>query len=131
MPGRQIVLVARTLDRAGVQVGRADRSYQRMLSDEKGAEAPFFAATRLASDNRIAPKETRTETFDLEAPLSGELRVEVFWRALSPALAVSLGVGQPQQVPMLAARIPFGAGRAGKKRALPSKPVIVGPGTAL
>src|SRR5262249_4196738 len=91
LPGRAVVRRVRTLDGHGTEVARAERTYQRLLSDGGDGEVPFFAATRVGSDNRLQPKQAHVESFDLAAPGAGELRVELFWRALSPGLASQLG----------------------------------------
>lgn len=86
-PGKRLLLRVRTLDQAGQELNRSERTYARILVDDRGSEVPFFSATRLALDNRLAPDEARTESFDLVGPAAGKLHIELVWRGVSDMAA--------------------------------------------
>lgn len=74
IPSRKLVLAVtlrNSYDSSEVSVVR--RVYRKVLTDKYGAiieNVPdmFLTATKIYSDNRIAPKETRVENFDFEVP---------------------------------------------------------------
>jgi hypothetical protein len=78
LPAKQVRLVL-TVTREGKPVHTEERVYARTLVDESG-RAPategdlFLNSRKVKSDTRIAPRETRTETFRFAAP-PGELSV--------------------------------------------------------
>ncbi len=115
MPGRQVILRVRATDKRGREFARDERRYGRTLVDERGAEAPFFAAVRVASDSRIAPRDVRHESFDLDGGKATEVRAEVLWSAASPALAATLGVAPPAAEVMAEKRVPVRAERKRKR----------------
>jgi len=109
LPERRLVLRVRTVDPAGAEFARAERVYGRMLADEAGQSAPSFAATKLAGDNRLAPRETRLESFELDGPPAGEVRASVAYQPLAPDIARKLGMAVPREEALLEARVPFDA----------------------
>jgi hypothetical protein len=108
LPGRQIVLALRVIDKEGRSVEKASRAYGRVLVSEGGTEVPFYAAQREASDTRISPGETRRETFVFDGKDEGEIVIELLWRRISPALAEALKLPVEEQK-LAEARVPFGA----------------------
>jgi hypothetical protein len=68
----------------------------RMLVDESGAEAPFWRATKVASDTRIAPRASWRGTFTFRARDSA--LVEVLHHTLSENVALELGVEVEEQL---------------------------------
>jgi nitrate/TMAO reductase-like tetraheme cytochrome c subunit len=92
LPERRLVLRATALDASGHEVDRAERSYGRLLVDASGDPAPFYAASRVASDTRIMSDQTRDEYLELSLPSVGELRVEVVWQAIAPEIASKLSL---------------------------------------
>jgi hypothetical protein len=95
-PGRQLVLEVSVLDAGGGVIERAGRTYTRVLVDAGGKEVPFYAAHAEASDSRIAPGETRRETFSFRR--AGALRVRLLWRRTSPGIAAAVGVAVEERV---------------------------------
>lgn len=81
------------------------RALGRHLVDRSGAEAPFWRATRVASDTRIAPRGSWRETFTFRA--RGDALVEVVHRALSDGVARELGI-QVAEEPLVSARVKVG-----------------------
>ena len=126
MPGRQVVVRVRALDEKGNEQAREERALGRVLVDERGVEAPFFAARAEAADERIAPGQSRTLSFTLDAPRAGELAVEVAWRSASPPLVKALGVPAEER-PMAKLVLPFGAAQKGKARASLPKTMVYKP----
>jgi hypothetical protein len=125
LPGRQIVLSVRVIDKAGSAIEQASRVFTRVLVDESGAEVPFYAARREGSDSRLEPGEARRESFSFDVKVEGEIVIELLWRRISPAIADVLKLPIEEQK-LAEARVPFGALR-GTARALLPKTVAVKP----
>lgn len=72
-PMRRIILEVTLLSREGKEIAKKSVTYQKVLVDASGkiltepAEM-FLTSARLASDNRIAPKEQREERFEFDLP---------------------------------------------------------------
>ncbi|HEX8795960.1 MAG TPA: multiheme c-type cytochrome [Polyangiaceae bacterium] len=92
LPERRLVLRATTFDAGGHEVDKAERAYGRFLVDAAGEPAPFYAATRVASDTRILADETREESLELSLPAAGEVRLELVWQAMAPAIAAKFSL---------------------------------------
>jgi hypothetical protein len=121
LPDRRMVLRVLTVDGKGHELTRAERVYGRVLVDANGQVVPSFAAKRLAADTRLLPRETRNESFELEAPPAGEVRAELAYQALAPEIARHIGVAPPAEELLLEARVPFGApGHHGRRGGLPA-----------
>lgn len=72
------------------------RALGRHLVDASGADAPFWRATRVASDTRIPPRGSRREVFTFRA--RDTALVEVLHRALSENVARELGIAAEEQL---------------------------------
>ncbi len=73
IPSRKIILEVNLLNEKNEVVSSQSRAYRKVLVDEAGKELEnikdiFFYAARVLSDNRIAPKEARKETFEFKKP---------------------------------------------------------------
>ncbi|RMF94103.1 MAG: hypothetical protein D6734_08540 [Candidatus Schekmanbacteria bacterium] len=73
IPTRKIILEVNLLNEKDDVIASQSRIYQKVLADETGKildniKDIFFYATRVVSDNRIAPKEARKETFEFKKP---------------------------------------------------------------
>jgi hypothetical protein len=73
VPVRKLVLNVVMKTNYDYEIGSARKVYRKVLTDEYGTileTVPdmFLNATRIFSDNRIEPKETRVETFVFEIP---------------------------------------------------------------
>jgi hypothetical protein len=100
LPERRIAVHAAVVSLSG-DGGEAwwdERELGRVLLDNAGKEVPFWAATRVGSDTRIAPAGQTTLTFNVPPDLKGNLRVRVVYRGLSKAVAQQLGVNAEEQV---------------------------------
>jgi hypothetical protein len=118
LPERRIAVRARVRDRAGVELGSQLRELGRTLVDASGAEVPFWLATRVSADTRIAPRASWKDQLAFAAPGAGTVEVEVVYRGLSMAVAQQLGVEVEEQV-LATAKVPFGAPTAGGRAKLP------------
>lgn len=122
LPERRVILRVRSLDAAGAELESKEVRYGRVLVDKNGALAPFFAAVKVASDTRIAPREQREESLILRAPQQkGRVSVEVRWLAFDPELAEELSLPRTREVVMLRGDIPFGAKLSGLPRTIQVK----------
>lgn len=80
-PMRKLILEVRFEPFGEGQASRVERTYARTIRDQKGATVPredlaFMKAAKVVEDTRIAPKETRTETFAFDLPSGRRARVE-------------------------------------------------------
>jgi nitrate/TMAO reductase-like tetraheme cytochrome c subunit len=95
-PMRQIVLEVRAAP-YGTDSIRQERKLTRALKDAAGAtiqqeHVAFLKAASVASDTRLAPEETRTETFTFEIPKGTKTRIETsLYYVHSPAAGSDLG----------------------------------------
>lgn len=79
-PTRRVVLEVSVLSPSGKTVQSQSRVYQKVLEDENGQPVTtmadsFVKAVRVASDNRLAPKQVRREAFTFRVPSSGEVAI--------------------------------------------------------
>jgi hypothetical protein len=72
------------------------RTLGRVLVDASGADAPFWRASKVASDTRIAPRESWRATFTFHA--RDTALVEVLYRSLSDNVARELGLEVEEQL---------------------------------
>ncbi|HUS30344.1 MAG TPA: multiheme c-type cytochrome [Kofleriaceae bacterium] len=100
LPERRIVVRARLLDASGAEAWHDQRELGRMLVDANGKEAPFWAATRVGSDTRIAPAGQSTLTFAVPER-KGRVEIVVLYRGLSEAIAKQLGVSEVEEQKLL------------------------------
>ena len=84
LPERRIVV------RVAVGGELSSRELGRVLVDAAGAEAPFWRATRVASDTRIAPRAAWRGRFEFH--VRGTVAVDVVERSLTDGVARELGV---------------------------------------
>jgi len=90
-PMRQLILEVRATA-AGVTTGSARRTYTRALADADGTviekeHVAFMRAAKVVSDTRLAPDETRSETFSLALPSGTSGRVDAAFYYFHPATA--------------------------------------------
>lgn len=65
---RRLIVRAEWLSADGGKLASEDRVYGIMLSDDAGQPAPFFRATRVKQDRRMAPGKPYVETFRIPPP---------------------------------------------------------------
>jgi hypothetical protein len=119
LPERRVVLRLVVRDARGGEVARHERAFGRRLVDAAGAPAPFFAAARVAADDRIPPRAERVEAALLDAPVAGgELVAALVWQDVAPAQAAALGL-ETREVTLVERRVPFGPARRRGRALLP------------
>jgi len=80
-PMRKLILEVRVDPFGEGPAFHAERIYARSITDQKGValqreHLSFLKGARVAEDTRLAPKETRTETFSFDLPAGRRARVE-------------------------------------------------------
>ncbi|HEX8763819.1 MAG TPA: multiheme c-type cytochrome [Candidatus Acidoferrum sp.] len=80
-PMRKLILEVRFEPFGEGPSSRVERIYARTIQDQKGQTLPredlaFLKAAKVVEDTRIAPKETRTETFTFDLAAGRRARVE-------------------------------------------------------
>jgi len=80
-PMRKLILEVRLDPFGDGQHQRVERIYARMIQDQRGTVLPredlaFLKGAKVVADTRIAPKETRIETFTFDLPADRRARVE-------------------------------------------------------
>jgi hypothetical protein len=108
LPERRVVVRVTLKDAKGAAVASEQRMLGRKLVDASGAEVPFWKATRVDSDTRIAVGGTWTDTIALPAATAGSVDVDVVYRELSDEAAKQLGVTDVDELPMLHATVKIG-----------------------
>jgi hypothetical protein len=90
-PMRQLILEVRVTS-AGVLTGTETRAYTRVLADALGKPIPreyvaFMNAAKVISDTRLAPDETRDETFAFKVPSGQSAKIQATFYYFHPATA--------------------------------------------
>ena len=90
-PMRQMILEVRATS-AGVTTGTEKRIYTRVLADAEGKTiekeyVAFLKAAKVVSDTRLAPDETRSETFSFKVPSGQSARIDAIFFYFHPATA--------------------------------------------
>jgi hypothetical protein len=111
-PSRQLVLSVELRGTDGALAQREERTFGRRLVNAAGQEVPWFEAVRVAQDSRVHADEQRSEVFAVDAPCSGEVRLTLAERPLSPELAKRLGLAEPSRVELTRLRLEFKLPRA-------------------
>jgi len=119
LPEHRIVVRATTVGADGVRLATAEQAFGRRLVDGAGKPAPFFAAVRVAADERIPPKESRKAQLELAAPESGELRLEVVWIPVAEEIRTQLVLPAGGEVPLLHATVALKPPQGGRRPNLP------------
>jgi hypothetical protein len=92
LPERRIVVTARLVDAKGSVVASDVRTLGRKLVDASGVEVPFWKATKVASDTRIAVGGQWTETIQLPVAATGAVEVIAMYRGMSDDIARQLSL---------------------------------------
>jgi len=119
LPERRIVVRATALAAGGARHAVAEQSFGRILVDAAGKLVPFYAAVRVAADERIPPKESRKVQLELSAPDSGELRLEVVWVPIAEEIRTQLAIPAGGEVPLLHATVAIKPPQGGRRPNLP------------
>jgi hypothetical protein len=108
LPERRLIVRARLRDASGAEVATETRALGRVLVDASGAEVPFWRATKVGSDTRIAPGGQWQDTLALPAAAAGTVEVEVVYRGVSDAVAKQLALTDIEEHAMTSAKVPLG-----------------------
>lgn len=103
-PDRRIVVRAT----AGDGGPSAEHAFGRFLVDASGQPAPWYRATRLASDQRIPPKGSATAHLELDAGSAHDLELVIEWQAMDREIASQAHLTDVPVIPLLHARVPLG-----------------------
>ncbi len=95
----------RVVDAKGTELASQTKELGRILVDGAGAEVPFWRATKVGADTRIAAGASWTDAFVFGIPGPGTVEVDVVYRGLSDAVANLLAVDPVEEHPMVAARV--------------------------
>jgi hypothetical protein len=118
-PERRIIVRATAVAAGGAKHAAAEQAFGRFLVDAAGKPAPFYAATRVRSDDRIPPNQARGVKLELAAPESGELQIEVLWSPFDAEIGSLLAIPATAEVPLLRASVALRPPRDGKRPDLP------------
>jgi hypothetical protein len=105
LPGRRVRVEVRTLAEDGAQLDRWTHEYGMFVVDDAGNVAPFYRATRVERDDRIAPGTERTHDFALAAATATRIEVRVVWHAVPDELAARYGIAAAPQRELASATI--------------------------
>jgi hypothetical protein len=108
LPEHRLIVRAHLRDAGGADVEVQTRALGRVLVDATGAEVPFWRATQVGSDTRIAPGGSWQDTLVLPAASAGAVEVEVIYVAVSDAVAKQLALTEVEQHAMVTAKVPLG-----------------------
>jgi hypothetical protein len=108
LPERRIAVHVRELDKANKRVAATASSafLGRSLGDAQGALVPFWRATQVLQDSRIAPGATWKHEVRFGKTASA-VEVEVVYEGLDPAIAEQLGVSKIERVVLATAKVPL------------------------
>jgi hypothetical protein len=123
LPGRRLVVELRTDDPAGAPLARHEAVFARRLGSEAGEERPFYEATHLLEDTRLAAGESRVVRARLRVSPGASLRLTL--RAEDQGVDVAARLGARPTVEVLEAHtwvIPRGMGSWRPSNELMTKP---------
>ena len=107
LPERRLHVRVRIVDPKGTELAAQTRQLGRVLVDGMGAEVPFWRATKVGSDSRIAAGGTWSDAFVFTGLEPGTVEVDVVYRGVSDAVAKLLAVDPVEEQAMVSARIPL------------------------
>ena len=114
-PGRELLLRVSAHDQSGQELERKELAFGRSLVDAEGRPAPFYLASRVGSDTRLMPRETRREVFGFDREGVRELRITLAFRPLAPELSRRLGLPDSEPLTIAESSIAFGSAKQGSR----------------
>lgn len=114
-PGRELLIRVSAHDQNGQELERQERAFGRRLLDADGRAAPFYLASRVGSDTRLLPRETRREVLTFTREGVRELRLTLAFRALEPELSQRLGLPEAELSLIAESSLAFGSARQGSR----------------
>jgi hypothetical protein len=128
---RELWLEVTAKDHTGKLIFQARQYYRPVFVNEKGEDVGplFWRAAKIISDNRIAPRETRTEIFSFKAPPDAALPIKVdarlLYRLAPQEVADKAGLGMLPVTVMAQAEVSSGHGDYLSAYGLPAATVAV------
>lgn len=125
LPERRLVIRATSnVDPASdsTPIASASTAIGRFLVDDAGTPVPFWRATKVAEDTRIASGATWKHTFTLLEPgAKGTVQISVTWHAMDPVIAsaLSLPASTVEAHELVTLAVPFGVVTAAGRAKLP------------
>jgi hypothetical protein len=107
LPERRLHVRVRVVDAKGTELASQMKELGRVLLDGSGAEVPFWRATKVGADTRIAAGASWSDAFVFGIPGPGTVEVDVVYRGVSNAVAKLLAVDPVEEHPMVSARVPL------------------------
>lgn len=114
-PGRELLIRVSAHDQSGQELERKELTLGRALLDAEGRAAPFYLASRVGSDTRLMPRETRRKVFTFEREGVRELRMVLAFRALAPELSKALGLPESEPSTIVERSLELGAEKRGSR----------------
>jgi hypothetical protein len=99
VPEHRVILEASTLDASEREIDRVERTYGKILVNERDQPVFFASAAKQASDTRLAPEEERKETLDFPtSEATAAVRVRLVWIDIAADIAGGLGYEPKREV---------------------------------
>jgi hypothetical protein len=114
-PGRELLIRVSAHDQSGQELERKELTFGRALVDAEGRAVPFYLASRVGSDTRLMPRETRRKVFAFEREGVRELRMVLAFRALAPELSKGLGLPESEPSTIAEGSLAFGTAKHGAR----------------
>lgn len=105
LPEKRVIVRAVAKGAEGATVASAEHRIGRVLVDAQGRPAPFYKAVKVASDDRIGPKQSRKVILELATAVDVEVEVEVVWRAIDAEIAKALRIDDVEEQSLLRATL--------------------------
>ncbi len=105
LPEHRLIVRSTVRDRAGKTVSEQVAQLGRKLVDAAGTEVPFWRATAVGSDTRIAHGAPYHAETSVAATVTGTFEVDVTYRGVAEQLAKELGITEVEEHPMVHASI--------------------------
>lgn len=105
LPERRLRVRVRVVDAKGTELASETRELGRILVDGAGAEVPFWRATKVGADTRIAAGASWSDAFVFGIPGPGTVEVDVVYRGVSEAVAKLLAVDSVEEHAMVSTRV--------------------------
>ena len=94
---RRLIVRAEWMGADGSKLGAEDRLYGIMLTDDAGQAVPFFKATRIKQDHRMAPGKLYVESFRIPpVPPATPVKLTLSLLAAPTAPDLSAAYGEPE-----------------------------------
>jgi hypothetical protein len=111
---RRLIVRAEWHGDSGAKLGSEDRVYGILLENDAGQPAPFFTATRIKQDHRMAPGKRYIEAFPVPNPTSGpapaKLTLSLLAAPTAPELSAVYGEPELAVIKTISVNLPLRSG---------------------